>query len=329
MRYSILLFTFFLCWEGLAQFPPAAGEPGTTAISSDSDQLVAWATGIHLERGLRQWNEPDSGFATAGLPEGALGPADKASTVSLGDGGVATLTFDRPITNGPGWDFAVFENGFPSGSGYFLELAVVEVSSDGEYFVRFPPASLIDTSVQVGPFGLLQPEKLNNLAGKYESGFGTPFDLTELAGDSQLDIEAITHVRIRDVIGTLDPAAATLDTADRAINDPWPTNFPSSGFDLDAVGVIHEVMPTSVRQVDEVCALKLWPNPLPWGGTLQVELEVAAQLGLYSSIGQVLAVYDLPPGHHALTGLNLPSGWYVLEIRNAKLRFARRILVKD
>ena len=36
----------------------------------------------------------------------------------VGDGGSAILTFDTPIANGPGFDFAVFENGF---SDTFLE----------------------------------------------------------------------------------------------------------------------------------------------------------------------------------------------------------------
>ena len=54
----------------------------------------------------------------------ALGKADDAP-VSLGDGGYAVVTFDKPITNGPGYDFAVFENGLNDS---FLELAFVVVS---------------------------------------------------------------------------------------------------------------------------------------------------------------------------------------------------------
>ena len=30
------------------------------------------------------------------------------------------------------------------------------------------------------------------------------------------------------------------DSQGHQINDPWPTNFPTGGFDLDAVGVINE-----------------------------------------------------------------------------------------
>jgi hypothetical protein len=33
---------------------------------------------------------------------------------------------------------------------------------------------------------------------------------------------------------------ASYDSQGHQINDPWPTNFPTGGFDLDAVGVINE-----------------------------------------------------------------------------------------
>jgi hypothetical protein len=50
----------------------------------------------------------------------------------------------------PGYDFAIFENGFPFGSGsFYLELAFVEVSSDGKHFVRFNAISNTDTTQQI------------------------------------------------------------------------------------------------------------------------------------------------------------------------------------
>ena len=63
--------------------------------------------------------------------------------VSLGDGGTVVLTFPQPIGDVPGPDFAVFENGFKAfDNSFFLELAHVEVSSDGVNFYRFPSSSL-------------------------------------------------------------------------------------------------------------------------------------------------------------------------------------------
>ncbi|MEO6738908.1 MAG: PEP-CTERM sorting domain-containing protein [Chthoniobacteraceae bacterium] len=187
-------------------------------------------------------SNPGLGFASYGSGADALGPSDaeannSLTVVSLGDGGRITLTFARPIANGPGADFAVFENGITDN---FLELAFVEVSSDGTNFTRFHAVSLTQTATQVGPFDQsIDPTDLYNLAGKYRVGFGTPFDLAELVGTPGLDINAVTHVRIVDVVGSIDPLYGTRDSLNNLINDPWPTAFDTGGFDLDAVGVLN------------------------------------------------------------------------------------------
>lgn len=222
----------------LAQYPPAAGQAGSTAVRNDSTIIVGWATQCEVVRGPMNISSPEGGLASFGTPEAATGFAEgnPSGVVSLGDGGSATLTFGGVIYNGPGPDFAVFENSF---SDTFLELAFVEVSSDGENFFRFPAISLTDTSRQVGSFGTLDPTKIHNLAGKYRAGFGTPFDLEDLRNIPGLDINAITHVKIVDVVGCIQCPYASRDSQGHLINDPWPTPFPSSGFDLDGVGVIH------------------------------------------------------------------------------------------
>jgi hypothetical protein len=183
---------------------------------------------------------PDSGLAISGSPEAALGPATENGVVSLGDGGWICLEFPGLVRNGPGPDFAVFENGF---SDSFLELAFAEVSSDGKTFVRFPAVSLTQTAVQTGPFGLLQGNLLHNLAGAYRAGIGTPFELDELEGMAGIDLQAIRYIRIRDVVGSIDPALGSRDSRGNLVNDPFPTPFPSGGFDLDAVAVLNGTRP--------------------------------------------------------------------------------------
>ncbi|MBN1855195.1 MAG: PEP-CTERM sorting domain-containing protein [Pirellulales bacterium] len=89
-------------------YAPAAGQPGSTAIHKDDPQFVGWASG---------WQNYLVGTdcaATWQTPEKALGPAAGTSTdiMCLGRGGEITLTFDTPIMDGPGWDFATFENSF-------------------------------------------------------------------------------------------------------------------------------------------------------------------------------------------------------------------------
>lgn len=244
-----------------AQFPPAPGYPGTTAIPYDSSVFTGWATGCQVHRGLIQinnhsvfhqgTNRPLSNRATFGSPSLAIGQAHDGAThvVSLGDGGSALLTFDRPIVNGPGFDFAVFENSF---SDSYLELALVEVSSDGVNFVGFPSVSLTQTHTQTGGFGMLDPTKIHNLAGKYRQGYGVPFDLDDIKGSPDICLNNIRYVRITDVVGIIEEPYCTFDSHGNRINDPWPTPFYNGGFDLDAVGIINGGTPYIVSAFDDL-----------------------------------------------------------------------------
>jgi hypothetical protein len=259
MNKIFLLVAFNFCVMSLyAQFPPPAGQPGSTAIYKDSSIIVAWATQCSVIRGYQNIANPSSGYASVGDQTSALGIAGSGGVVSLGDGGEAIVQFDSPIFNGPGWDFAVFENSF---SDSFLELAFVEVSSDGINYFRFPSISNTPTNTQVGTFDTLDATKINNLASKYRALYGTPFDLEELSNISGLDVNNITHIKIIDVVGSINPAYARYDSNNNIINDPWPTEFPSSGFDLDAVAVIHQ-LPLSVQKDNHTINFQIYPNPV-------------------------------------------------------------------
>lgn len=258
---NFLWITSCCIFTSLAQtYPPAAGEPGSTAISVSDPLFTAWATHVTVDRGYLNIADPDfeingNNRASYGNPEDAVGMPNNR-VVSLGDGGVAIATFETPITNGPGYDFAVFENSF---NDTYLELAFVEVSSNGIDYFRFPSHSLTQTEAQVGGFGELDPTHLNNLAGKYRSLFGTPFDLDEIEDNPLLNKNHITHVKIIDVVGNIDPEFARYDSFGNEINDPFPTPFESGGFDLDGVGVIHERgLSTGNMLLSE---LRIFPNP--------------------------------------------------------------------
>ncbi|MHC5184904.1 MAG: T9SS type A sorting domain-containing protein [Planctomycetota bacterium] len=260
MNIKQIILIFLGLWGfsfGIAgPYAPAAEQGGSTAIPmptdpNDTSVFAGWATGISIDRGFIKINEPSLGHVSHGIPQDALGPAQGQSTqgvVSLGDAGVAILTFDNPIANGPGYDFAVFENGFtpnPSEPNImFLELAFVEVSSDGVHYERFAAASLTQSETQVLPFGFtstIDTTDIHNFAGKYSMGYGTPFDLEEIRdANSLVDITEITHIRLIDVVGTLQSEYIRSDSIGNIINDPWPTDFSTGGFDLDAVGVINE-----------------------------------------------------------------------------------------
>lgn len=229
-----------------AQFAPAQDKPGTTAMHADSSAFVAWATGCVAEPGPMNITNPSAGMAGAGWPaSNVIGyPQGTMGVTCLGDGGMATVTFASPICNRPGPDFAVFENGFANAQNpdmWFLELGFVEVSSDGVNFFRFPAYSNTQTETQIGGMGCIDPAQIHNLASKYGAMYGTPFDLDEVPDNPLLDKNSITHVRVIDVIGNIDPEYATYDCQGHPVNDPWPTPFASCGMDLDAVGVIHDL----------------------------------------------------------------------------------------
>lgn len=256
MYYFLLLLILLPC-AVLSQgsFPPGAGLSGTTAIHKDSSVFVGWATNCITSRGPQDIAVPGSPLVTLGDDYMATDKSGVNGTVSLGDGGEAILTFNTPITDEPGWDFAVFENSF---DGQFLELAFVEVSSDGINYFRFPATSEVQDTLQTDVFGNTDPTGINNLAGKYKVQYGTPFDLNELNGIFGLDIDQITHVKVIDVIGTIDENYATIDQHGQKINDPYPTDFNAGGFDLDAVGVIHQ-KPMSIAEQDR--NFSIYPNP--------------------------------------------------------------------
>lgn len=245
-----------------AQYAPQVPLAGHDAIHRNDTLIKAWATACSVERGWVQISDTILGKVSAGTLDNALGKADNL-TLSLGDGGYAIVTFETPITNGEGADFVVYENAIKNNSNdslAFLELATVAVSSNGIDFVTFPAVSNTPTDIQVDTFGFINASLIQNLAGKYTANWGTPFDLELLRDEPNLDITRITHIKITDVVGSIDERWATYDSNGNIINDPFPTPYFTGGFDLDAVGAIHLYQTNSINPLNQN-HLQLYPNP--------------------------------------------------------------------
>ncbi len=313
MRLLLLILPSVLFVQAFAQgsFPPEADAIGTTAIHKDSSVFSGWATTCIVTRGPQNILDPSLGLASSGVASNATGHSGQYGTVSLGDGGTALLTFYYPIVNGPGPDFAVFENAF---NHYFLELAFVEVSSNGVDFVRFPSYSETPTNNQVGGFDQLDPTAIHNLAGKYKVNYGTPFDLEDLIDSTMIDVNNINYIRIIDVVGLINSQYTTYDVDGNMVNDPFPTPYPTSGFDLDAVGVIHQLV--SVREKDKI-DVRVYPNPS--NGNFQVKLpnDTYSALKIVNQTGQVVFQDSFNGAEVQLTP-NLASGVYSLIITDNK-----------
>ncbi len=251
-------------------YVPVGSQTGSPAVQASSSSLIEWASGATVVRGLRYVANPTFyasdpngplNYAFYGGSDGASMAATGSSTantapvgmpaqpqstsdaVALGQNGTATLSFSQPIIDGPGADFAVFGNGFSTGSQEWVKPALVEVSSNGVNFFQFPSVSLTQTATQVGSFGEVDPTNLYDLAGKDPVGWGTPFDLSELATVSPLlNVNAITAVRFLSVTGDIAPAFATYDSKGDVINSPFaaPSQVGSEGFCLAGVGVLND-----------------------------------------------------------------------------------------
>lgn len=307
-------------------YPPPAGQTGSTAIAASSSSIVAWATGATVVRGKQDISNASSPLATFGTASLATG-APSGSTldvVSLGDGGSATVTFAQPITDGTGYDFAVFENSF---SDTFLELAFVEVSSDGVNFFRFPSHSQTQTTTQIGGFGAVDCRYINNLAGKYKINFGTPFDLADVPNNALLNKSSITHVKVIDVVGSINATYATYDSYGNKINDPFTTPFASSGFDLDAVGVINQA--SGLRKMnfnkEESVVFSIYPNPATDVVFLNTDKETAVVV--YDLAGRI--VKNLSSGNHKEISISdLNTGTYLFEITIDNEKIVKRLMVR-
>lgn len=190
-----------------------------------------------------------------GGPRGEGDFAGSTHVLSLGSGGSITLGFDQIIGDGPGADFIVFENPFYLYSNpdtVYAELVFVEVSSDGQTFVRFPCIS--NTDGGVGGYSGIYPENITNLAGVWpvyanvdENNIdsrdpavagGDAFDLHDLINkreviDGDINLQNINYIRLVDIIGD----GTSYDSYGNPIYDP--TTSGNNGADIDAVAIVN------------------------------------------------------------------------------------------
>lgn len=222
--------SFSHIYEVIEEYDSEADTDGSKAIFMDDSRFIQWGEEISA---ISYGSDVSPGFR---IPDNALGKASGGAfdVVSLGRGGEMTYFFEDGIANGPGPDFAIFENSF---SDYFLELGKVELSSDGLNYVTMPHAYLGEDFVHA--FGEHESSLIYGLVGKYKAGYGTPFDLSTLAWSIEaqiglIDLHAIHYVKIVDIIGD----GQTYDMFQNPIYDPYPTQE-SAGLDIDAIGIMY------------------------------------------------------------------------------------------
>jgi hypothetical protein len=258
MRFFAFTSTIVFCvLSATVQAGIYSGPTDTTnaidpAIPSSSPSFVEWANAIDANR---TYFAPRGSTTITNTGVNSLGDLDAAQIANGDLPGYLTVTFPHGVRNGAGADFATFENGFSFGTpnGLFAELAYVEVSTNGTNFARFPSISTNTGPVTgSGAFAGFDTSNMFNLAGKHASGFGTPFDLSDLASDplvsgGVVDLNNIQFVKLVDVPGN----GAFLDSQGHPIIDNWLTTG-TGGYDFQlpagkGVGVLNAVPePTAV-----------------------------------------------------------------------------------
>ncbi len=198
-----------------------AGPPDPDAVIRYATKVVSFAPGAC------------SGFGRDQMPQIVLGPPKgsgdddgSVDVVSLGKGGEIVLSFDPSIiVDRPGVDFVVFENAFYAGLDHsrpFVELGEVSVSEDGENWTTFP------CTATEPPYG--------TCAGWHPVYMSEAWDPAKLdpnvSGGDTFDLETIGVARARFV--------RIKDKTNQRCTSQGPFN---SGFDLDAIGVVHGLDP--------------------------------------------------------------------------------------
>lgn len=299
------------------QHSTAYSQNRTQAIYADSSAFCGWANACTVNRGWMNCSDTSLGKVNYGLETDALQKADN-QVISLGDGGFAILEFPMLIANGSGYDFAVFENSFNDN---FLELAFVEVSSNGIDFFRFPALSQIPDSPQIETFGTIQAELIHNFAGKFKVLYGTPFNLDDILDSPLLDKNVIRFVKVIDVVGSVLPEFARFDSQNNIVNDPWTTPFETGGFDLDAVGVIHQANEINTHFINNT--FHFYPNPVE--NTIYFsDFSNIETIQIFSTSGVLVMQSN---GINAWNIENLTSGIYIISIEK-RTEVSKSIFVK-
>ncbi len=197
----------------------------------------AWAdVVVSAQRGEGPFGDPEraangvrgGGQRAGGRDVFSLGVTGPAASIVLGWSG-------RRVVDGPGPDFAVFENPFDSGGGRFMDPLVVELSVDGQRWVPFPhdysapeERAWSEVPEHWSGFAGVEPVRINVESNPVdplgdEAG-GDAFDLA-LVEDPEIREEGFVYLRLTSAQAHTNP-----DT-----DAPYPAHPVGNGGDVDGV----------------------------------------------------------------------------------------------
>lgn len=241
---------------------------------------------------------PPSSSASRVVP--ASSPYD---VCSIGIGGEIILGLKNGrILNGDGVDFIIFENAFERqiDGVVFAEPAIVSVSQNGIDFIEFPFNSWT----------------LDGLAGKTPTnGLENPFDISVSGGDGfdleVLGLDFITHIKLKD----------TSRIVSQDEKHPfYQPEFIVSGFDLDAIAIVHHKTETSITE-SKVLEFEV----SEFSDRIIVSSHSTFNLSIFDAQGKkVLSIAS--SGIKEIDRTILPNGFLIFVLENGKSKSIHKLI---
>jgi len=236
--------------------------------------------------------------ATKYIP--ASGPED---VVELGFGGEIIIGKKNAwIVNKEGPDFIIFENVFCYGNNkIFAEPGIVSVSKDSINWIEFPFSN----------------ETLKGLAGiTWTNGNENCFDYTAIGGDAfdleDIGIDSIKYIKIKDtaIIVSLLP----ID------HQYYVNNAILSGFDLDAVVILHYISSNSQSML-----FQIYEND----GNYYLYYNIDVSISIYDFLGiEIWNNSQLPAvNYNAIFSHKYSNGSYFIVARKEDLIEIKKVIL--
>jgi hypothetical protein len=147
-----------------------------------------------------------------------------------------------------------------------------------------------------------------------------------------LDVSRITHVRVIDVVGLIDSEYTTYDVLGNPVNDPWSTDFASGGFDLDAVGVIHQNITEGIISAANTPTLSIFPNPAQTNQEISIQLNSnlieETLLQVFNAAGTLAMSQYVSDNNASISTQGLESGIYMIKMSNSVGTFVEKLVVR-
>jgi hypothetical protein len=136
----------------------------------------------------------------------------------------------------------------------------------------------------------------------------------------------VQYIRITDVVGSLSDPLARYDSKHKRINDPWPTPFPQSGFDLDAVAILRSVK--NHITAEKGSTVMIYPNPASSRVFIRFIDASDRTVSIYNSSGKIVSDRISDGSECELDVSGFGKGLYLIKIRDNHSLKSEKLIIR-